>query len=70
MFHNSNTGRPYTDARYMTNFWNKHLQNANVRHRGINQCRHTFASRLLTTGRYPEKMDCGLFGAYFNGDVA
>jgi integrase len=28
---------------------------AGLRYRGVNQCRHTFASRLLTTGKYPEK---------------
>lgn len=40
----------YHELRYR---WNKHLQKAKVRKRGINQGRHTFASQLLTSGHVP-----------------
>ncbi|MFC2996353.1 tyrosine-type recombinase/integrase [Acinetobacter sichuanensis] len=40
----------YHELRYR---WNKHLKKAKVRHRGINQGRHTFASQLLTSGQVP-----------------
>jgi integrase len=52
---NSTTGKPFTDAKALEKFWRHHLRQAGLRHRGTNQCRHTFASRLLTTGKYPEK---------------
>ncbi|MDM1022105.1 DUF3596 domain-containing protein [Acinetobacter sp. VNK23] len=33
--------------------WDRHLKKANVRGRGINQGRHTFASQLLSSGQVP-----------------
>lgn len=33
--------------------WNKHLRKTNVRKRGVNQGRHTFASQLLSSGQVP-----------------
>ncbi len=56
VFFNSQTNQPYSDARHMAaRFWTQLLKQAGLRQRGINQCRHTFASRLLSCGRYPEK---------------
>lgn len=40
----------YTELRYR---WIKHLKLAKVRHRGVNQGRHTFASQLLSSGQVP-----------------
>lgn len=40
----------YTALRHR---WDKHLKKANVRGRGINQGRHTFASQLLSSGQVP-----------------
>jgi integrase len=50
VFHNSATRRAYsTIDNYRNNWWNAHLQAAGVRHRGPNQCRHTFASQMLSS---------------------
>lgn len=44
-------GKPFRDAdQYRNQFWAGHLKTAGVRYRGPNQCRHTFASQLLTSG--------------------
>jgi integrase len=44
-------GEPFRDAdQYRNQFWAGHLKTAGVRYRGPNQCRHTFASQLLTSG--------------------
>lgn len=40
----------YYELRYI---WKRHLKKANVRYRGINQGRHTFASQLLSSGQVP-----------------
>ncbi|KAA8734879.1 tyrosine-type recombinase/integrase [Acinetobacter qingfengensis] len=40
----------YSELRYR---WNQHLKKSKVRHRGINQGRHTFASQLLSSGQVP-----------------
>lgn len=48
VFKNSLTGKPFTKAKDTAEFWNHHLRKAGLRQRGISQCRHTFASRLLT----------------------
>lgn len=40
----------YHELRYR---WRKHLSQSNVRVRGINQGRHTFASQLLSSGQVP-----------------
>lgn len=56
IFLNSASQKPYLDSKGIAHpFWSRHLCKAEIRHRGINQCRHTFASRLLGLGRYPEK---------------
>ncbi len=62
IFLNTLTGKPHTDSKETNVLWATHLRKAGVRHRGINQCRHTFASRLLTTGRYPEKWIANYLG--------
>lgn len=33
----------------MSNWFTAHLKKAEVRHRGANQCRHTFASQMLSS---------------------
>lgn len=50
-FHNPNTGKAFSTAdNFRTNFWNEHIKISGVRHRGPNQCRHTFASQMLSSG--------------------
>lgn len=50
-FHNPNTGKAFSTAdNFRTNFWNEHIKRAGVRHRGPGQCRHTFASQMLSSG--------------------
>ena len=58
----TSTGKPHTDSKEIHKLWTAHLREAGLRHRGINQCRHTFASRLLTTGKYPEKWIANYLG--------
>lgn len=54
VFHNSHTDQAYSTADNMRNgWWNAHLRAAGVRHRGPNNCRHTFASQMLTSGVVP-----------------
>ena len=55
IFPSSFTNKPFTDSKNLHRPWRTILRKAGIRHRGINQCRHTFASRLLTLGKYPEK---------------
>lgn len=50
-FHNPNTGKAFSTAdNFRTNFWNELMAFSSVRHRGPNQCRHTFASQMLSSG--------------------
>lgn len=50
-FHNPNTDKAFSTAdNFRTNFWNAHIKRSGVRHRGPNQCRHTFASQMLSSG--------------------
>ncbi len=52
VFMNSNSMLPFNDISvYGKVFWDKHLKQAGVDHRGANQCRHTYASQLLSTGK-------------------
>lgn len=45
------TQEPYRTGRhYRENFWTRHLNNCNVRYRPPQNCRHSFASQLLTSG--------------------
>lgn len=42
-------GTPFpSDMPLRENFFKAHLEKAGVRYRGVNQCRHTYASQLLT----------------------
>ncbi|WP_028630513.1 Arm DNA-binding domain-containing protein [Metapseudomonas resinovorans] len=50
VFHNGGTGQPYSTSDNLRNGWWKiHLKKAGVRYRGPNQCRHTFASQILSS---------------------
>ena len=55
VFCNQSTQKPYprSDA-YIHSFWKTHLKNAEVAYRGINQCRHTFASQMLSIPEVPD----------------
>lgn len=51
VFLNSNTRKPHvSDFNVRDRFFKAHLGAAGVRYRGPGQCRHTYASQLLTTG--------------------
>ena len=62
IFLKTSTGKPHTDSKEIHKLWSAHLRKSGLRHRGINQCRHTFVSRLLTTGKYPEKWIANYLG--------
>lgn len=47
LFHNPNTGEPWSPSA-LDRWFKSHCLSAGVRYRGINQCRHTFASRALS----------------------
>lgn len=50
-FHNPNTDKAFSTADNMrNNFWNALIKETGLRHRGPNQCRHTFASQMLSSG--------------------
>lgn len=50
-FHNPNTNKAFSTADNMrNNFWNALIKETGLRHRGPNQCRHTFASQMLSSG--------------------
>lgn len=54
VFLNSASGHAYSTSDTLRNgWWNAHLERAGVRHRGPNQCRHTFASQMLSSGIAP-----------------
>ncbi|WP_043311603.1 Arm DNA-binding domain-containing protein [Pseudomonas sp. ML96] len=48
LFRNWKTGKPWT-SNDLDKWFTEHLVKANVRHRGINQCRHTYASQALSS---------------------
>lgn len=51
IFTNSNSGLPFRDIKTFGKvFWDNFLEECGVEHRGPNQCRHTYASQLITTG--------------------
>lgn len=51
VFHNTASGEAYSTSDTLRNgWWKAHLKKAGVRPRGPNQCRHTFASQMLTSG--------------------
>jgi integrase len=51
IFLDSSTGLPYGDGQNIqAKFFKQFLEENSIRHRGINQARHTYASQLLTKG--------------------
>lgn len=51
VFLNTNTGEPHVnDFCIRDRFFKTHLEHAGVRYRGPGQCRHTYASQLLSSG--------------------
>ena len=51
VFHCTSTGAAHSSSdMLLKGFWRPHLAAAEVRYRGPNNCRHTYASQLLTTG--------------------
>ncbi|WP_269519531.1 tyrosine-type recombinase/integrase [Alteromonas sp. BMJM2] len=51
VFRQTGSNEPYAlSAKYNYDFFTNHLKKAQVRDRGANQARHTFASQLLTKG--------------------
>jgi integrase len=54
VFHKSTTGAAWTSSDVLLkNWWRDHLAVAGVRYRGPNNCRHTYASQMLSTGVVP-----------------
>ncbi|WP_017519606.1 Arm DNA-binding domain-containing protein [Pseudomonas nitroreducens] len=54
VFHNSATRAAHTSSDILLQrWWKPHLEKAGVRYRGPNNCRHTYASQLLTSGVVP-----------------
>ncbi|WP_373273680.1 tyrosine-type recombinase/integrase [Pseudomonas taiwanensis] len=50
VFHNGGTGQPYSTSDNLRNgWWKTHLKKAGVRYRDPDQCRHTFASQILSS---------------------
>lgn len=45
----SSTSNLLWSGRTLSNWFTAHLEKAEVRHRGANQCRHTFASQMLSS---------------------
>ena len=51
VFHNPTTGAAFLTAdNFRFNYWNPLIERSGLPQRGPNQCRHTFASQLLSTG--------------------
>ena len=48
LFHSSTSGLLWS-GKTLSNWFTSHLKKAEVRHRGANQCRHTFASQMLSS---------------------
>lgn len=54
VFHCTTTGAAHSSSdMLLKGFWRPHLQSVGVRYRGPNNCRHTYASQLLSTGAVP-----------------
>lgn len=51
VFHNTASGEAYSTSDTLRNgWWKSHLKKAEIRPRGPGQCRHTFASQMLSSG--------------------
>ncbi|WP_188008526.1 tyrosine-type recombinase/integrase [Grimontia hollisae] len=50
LFYRPQSRKVFTDSRNLANGYKKVLMRAGVRHRGISQTRHTFASQAITAG--------------------
>ena len=48
LFRSSTSGLLW-NGKTLSNWFTAHLKKAEVRHRGANQCRHTFASQMLSS---------------------
>lgn len=54
VFHKSNTGKAWSSSDVLLkSWWRDHLENVEVRYRSPNNCRHTFASQILSTATAP-----------------
>ena len=54
VFHCTTTGAAHSSSdMLLKGFWKPHLHAVGVRYRGPNNCRHTYASQLLSTGAVP-----------------
>ncbi len=54
VFHKTTTDAAWTSSDVLLKtWWRKHLEDAGVRYRGPNNCRHTYASQMLSTGVVP-----------------
>lgn len=54
VFHKTTTGAAWTSSDILRkNWWRDHLAAVGVRYRGPNNCRHTYASQLLSTSVVP-----------------
>lgn len=54
VFHCTTTDAAHTSSdMLLKGFWRPHLESVGVRYRGPNNCRHTYASQLLSTGAVP-----------------
>lgn len=54
VFHKSTTDEAWTSSDVLIKtWWSKHLEEVGVRYRGPNNCRHTYASQMLSTGVVP-----------------
>lgn len=54
VFHNPRTCEPWTtDAQIRKTLWEPLLKRSGLRHRNPYQCRHTYASSMLTSGQNP-----------------
>lgn len=59
----TNTDKPYLDVKHFNrSFFIKHLEKAEVRHRCVSICRHSFASQMLSTGVMPIDWICEQMG--------
>ncbi|WP_434771124.1 Arm DNA-binding domain-containing protein [Pseudomonas entomophila] len=54
VFHKTTTGAAWSSSDVLVKtWWRRHLESVGVRYRGPNNCRHTYASQMLSTGAVP-----------------